>query len=91
MQDDLAWYCLECGVDTFIIDEYYMLKDSVWGSIVPIESGMLCVGCVEKRLGRKLRASDFTDCPLNMEIKSGIRKGSGRLKNRLSRYARRDT
>jgi len=27
--------------------------------------GMLCIGCIESRLGKKLISSNFTDCPLN--------------------------
>lgn len=26
---------------------------------------MLCIGCLEERLGRELNASDFIDCPVN--------------------------
>jgi hypothetical protein len=28
-------------------------------------SGFLCIGCLEKRLGRELTAEDFPDCPIN--------------------------
>ena len=42
--------------------------------------GMLCIGCLEKRIGRKLRRQDFTDCPLN-EI---TETKSLRLQDRLS-------
>jgi hypothetical protein len=27
--------------------------------------GMLCIGCLEHRLGRKLKPSDFLDAPIN--------------------------
>jgi hypothetical protein len=60
------WMCADCGVDTDKIHEYYMVHDVVWQ-----EAGgkrddmMLCVGCLEKRLGRELKPSDFSDAPLN--------------------------
>lgn len=57
--------CIDCGVNTSKIDEYYMLKTSIWKRILPSIKGMLCIGCAERRLGRKLRPSDFADVPLN--------------------------
>lgn len=29
---------------------------------------ILCIGCLEKRLGRSLTAADFTDVPANIPI-----------------------
>jgi len=51
--------CMDCGVDTDAINEDYMVLDELWLEAVPTETGMLCVGCLEKRLGRKLRREDF--------------------------------
>jgi hypothetical protein len=51
--------CMDCGVDTDAINESYMIHDDLWRAAVPSEAGMLCVGCLEKRLGRKLRRDDF--------------------------------
>ena len=73
--------CVDCSVNTMDIDEYYMLKEKVWLSIVPGREGMLCIGCVEKRLGRKLIPEDFSYCPLNEEEYSQPR--SDRLLNRM--------
>jgi hypothetical protein len=28
-------------------------------------AGYLCIGCLEQRIGRKLRPSDFIKCPIN--------------------------
>ena len=42
--------------------------------------GMVCIGCLETRLGRLLTPSDFTGCPLNEE---GFGQKSDRFKNRL--------
>lgn len=59
--------CLDCGVDTSDIDEYYMVHDSVWDqSGMNEHDGMLCIGCIETRLGRTLKADDFSSYPINM-------------------------
>ena len=42
-----------------------MVHDEIWKTVRPEGSGMLCIGCVEDRLGRQLTASDFTDAPVN--------------------------
>ncbi len=73
--------CIDCGVNTLNIDEYYMLKKEVWLSIVPGDKGKLCIGCVEKRLGRKLIPDDFLECILNE--KGYSEKRSDRLKDRM--------
>jgi hypothetical protein len=38
--------------------EYYMLRDDVWREAKGTD-GMLCIGCVEQRLGRELTRADF--------------------------------
>lgn len=60
-----AFICLDCGVDTNELGEYYMLRDTVWEQALPAVDGMLCIGCVEKRLGRELNGHDFIDAPIN--------------------------
>lgn len=82
---DKRFFCKSCGIDTSTknkgIAEYYMVEDDVWESAgMTIDGGMLCIGCIEDRLGRKLTPSDFTDCLLNTE---GIFPKSDRLKERL--------
>lgn len=57
--------CAACSTNTLHINEYYMLTDEIWTAAWPAERGMLCIGCVEERLGRTLTASDFTDAPIN--------------------------
>ena len=49
--------CVDCRVDTNRIDEYYAVRDDVW----PLArlGGMLCVGCLERRIGRRLAPGDF--------------------------------
>jgi hypothetical protein len=64
---DFSW-CLDCQVDTLEIREYYMLRGDVWFKANPAGRGMLCVGCVERRLGRRLVPADFTDAPVNYDL-----------------------
>jgi hypothetical protein len=61
--DDRRHHCLDCGVDTLAIGEYYVLHNHIW-PIAP-DGGMLCIGCVEERIGRRLTAADFTAAPVN--------------------------
>ena len=46
-----------------------MVRDDMWKSFEldePDEYGwFLCIGCIERRIGRRLIAADFTDCPVN--------------------------
>jgi hypothetical protein len=55
--------CIDCGTDT--TDEYYMVKDDVWS--IGEHDGLLCIGCLERRIERQLTPTDFIDCPLNWE------------------------
>ena len=59
-----------------------MVEDEVWYSAITARSkpDMLCIGCLEQRLGRLLTKDDFSDAPLNEE-EFLIR--SERLKTRL--------
>jgi hypothetical protein len=46
--------------------EVYIVRDSVWrkAGMEPY-GGCLCIGCLEKRIGRKLKPRDFPDHPFN--------------------------
>lgn len=57
--------CMDCKTDTGKAGEHYMLKDSVWLAVVKDNKGMLCIGCIERRLGRQLSALDFNDSYIN--------------------------
>jgi len=64
--------CMDCKVDIMDVNgivHYYSLRNEIWNRIClgKEKAGMLCLFCVEKRLGRKLRFSDFSDAPLNFE------------------------
>jgi hypothetical protein len=75
-------FCVDCGVDTIAINEYYELNDTVWAQGRLSETVLACLGCVERRIGRELRRADFLKCPLNDEP-SGRRLA--RLRDRLRR------
>jgi len=46
--------------------EVYMVRDSVWKKAGMEDwGGCLCIGCLEKRIGRKLKPKDFTDHVFN--------------------------
>jgi hypothetical protein len=73
--------CLDCNVDTGKSGEHYMLNDSTWSLTGLGKYGMLCVRCVERRIGRKLRSNDFNNSYLN-KPRTGII--SNRLMDRMS-------
>lgn len=76
--------CLDCNVDTGKAHEHYMLKDEVWLSVVDSIVGMLCIDCIEKRLGRKLNKTDFNDSHVN---NPKLYPMSDKLRSRLKRRA----
>jgi len=73
--------CLDCEVSTASIGEHFYLKNEIWFKVHNNERGFLCISCIEKRLGRKLGPSDFTDASIN-KPQRGIYM-SQRLANRL--------
>ncbi|GGK32816.1 HEAT repeat domain-containing protein [Nocardia camponoti] len=75
-----AWECAGCAVDTQTIDEYYMLQNALWESVSTEGERLLCIGCVEDRLGRTLTAADFTEVDVN---RSPGWSRSARLMDRL--------
>lgn len=72
--------CVDCAADTAELDEYYMVHDHVWAQAgMGCHDGMLCIGCIESRLGRTLVADDFKDVIVNI-----IGSQSQRLRDRLT-------
>ena len=46
--------------------EVYTLRDEVWKKTgMELMGGCLCIGCVEKRIGRRLKPRDFADHVFN--------------------------
>ena len=82
--DIRVFACLDCNACTNCNGEYYMVHDEVWKLANPADRGMLCIGCLEQRLGRLLTKDDFTDAPVNS---MWLEWGSTRLKNRLRKVA----
>lgn len=85
------FFCMDCGECTSCNGEYYMLRDSIWYSAITAmdSDGMLCIGCVERRLGRTLNREDFLLCILNLEKEENFelfRKGSARMYDRLRTF-----
>jgi hypothetical protein len=86
--------CVDCGAETTpdrrrrgAKHEYYMVRDRVWSAAgmpdrpMNYHGDFLCIGCLERRLGRKLRRRDFTPALVN-EIG---RWNSDRMNDRLTR------
>jgi hypothetical protein len=85
-------HCVDCGVCTIKLQEYYMVRHELWAQAgMDRNGGMLCINCLEHRLGRTLIASDFLDVPLNKadQISMGGRvwkmSRSDRLRSRLAK------
>jgi hypothetical protein len=69
--------CIDCGVDTCPCTgrrgcrhagkwEHYVVRAYLWAKArMTVDGGYLCIGCLEKRLGRRLRPSDFTAAAIN--------------------------
>lgn len=63
--DDINNKCRDCGFEVRW-GEMFMVHDPIWAETgLGYDDGLLCVGCIEKRLGRELVKGDFTDAPLN--------------------------
>lgn len=71
-------------MNTLDIDEYYMVTPELWelGTIYADDycstDVMLCIGCLENRIGGKLTAGDFPELPINR----GFFPMSARLQSR---------
>jgi hypothetical protein len=66
--------CCDCGAGAIQLGEWYDVRDAVWelawrGRRKSWHSirgqAVLCIGCLEQRIGRTLCAEDFTDAPVN--------------------------
>jgi hypothetical protein len=79
--------CGDCGTDTIESGEFYMVHDALWAQAQSAgrPCDLLCVGCIEARIGRRLRANDFNAAPLNGFAACGR---SARLRARLRGWNR---
>ncbi len=76
--------CVDCGVDCMEIAEYYMVTDACWARAgMGAYDGMLCIGCLEQRLGKQLQPRNFKECPLNWRNVCIPEYASMRLASRL--------
>lgn len=72
--------CEDCKQNLVHLGEFaYIVNDNVWNDAG--KARMLCVKCLEKRIGRQLTKKDFEDMPLNNPKYDNIR--SNRLKKRM--------
>jgi hypothetical protein len=89
---EITTRCADCGAGTLELDEWYAVRDHVWAQAwagrykwrQPHVDGqmVLCIGCLEQRLGCELCAGDFADAPINDPAKLNM---SARLRDRLRR------
>lgn len=59
------WLCMDCSVDTGKIYEHYFVNLDLWMEATGSERGMLCIGCLESRIGRQLVHTDFPKVTIN--------------------------
>ena len=82
--------CKDCGTNTTPAkgdQEDYMVRAEIWRTAgMPEADGgfYLCIGCLEKRLGRRAGCGGFYALPLN----AFRPRQSARLRDRLNRAAR---
>ena len=78
-------FCADCGIDTSGTNtcEWYMVRDEVWIEAGMSDKGFLCIGCLERRLGRLVEGQDFSRCALNYQIAIGAHPATTRLVHRL--------
>jgi hypothetical protein len=82
MTSSIDFKCVDCGSDTMKTLEYYVVNEPTWRAAVPNgEDIMLCVGCLELRLGRVLQQEDFLWCAVNLRC---LFISSERLRERMN-------
>jgi hypothetical protein len=92
--NDFMFGCIDCGINTNRIGEYYVVSDSVWAEAIGNPSpdgldGMLCIGCLEKRIGRRLRPCDFERDlgPYSPRLNQRMGKRNTRQRRQPNRFA----
>ncbi|QMP84269.1 hypothetical protein HUN41_00163 [Streptomyces phage Coruscant] len=56
--------CVDCPLNTSDIGKYYMVTNIIW-QLFGAGNRMLCISCLECRMGRKLNKQDFAKVPVN--------------------------
>ena len=92
-----AW-CRDCNANIGVIGEWCLLKNSIWEKAWPgtgqksahVKMPMkhfLCIGCIEKRIGRRLTGRDFDMRSKHNKPKhrDDVLQMSRRMQNRLRR------
>jgi hypothetical protein len=64
---DKKWLCHDCQAHTGVMGDYYMIKDELWERH-GCREGMLCIACLEARMGRELNPEDFTEALVNKGV-----------------------
>jgi hypothetical protein len=83
---DRRFHCVDCGRCTSSIGEYYMVYDEIWAaSGLEPNDGMLCLRCLERRIGRELSLDDFTAIMPRREAWERHRRRSRRRRHRHRR------
>ena len=77
---DKFYKCNDCGINTATTGETYMVKKPVWKQ-AGMDTGILCIGCLEKKLGRHLNSEDFLP---NSPMNQNLNRKSLRLRNRMT-------
>jgi len=74
--------CSECKGSTLY--EGYMLDEDLWLTVAKKDEN-LCIGCLERRLGRRLTPNDFQNIPYNFGFEGEVEQipKSKRLRERL--------
>lgn len=73
------WNCVDCGRCTKL--EHYFVNTHVWFVLAGMpENGMLCIDCLEARIGRQLASLDFTDAHINNPKTNAM---TDKLRNRI--------
>ena len=58
--------CKDCPANVIEIGEYYLVSPQLWEDKLHLKwDDNLCIGCLETRLGRKLRGRDLITWPTN--------------------------
>jgi hypothetical protein len=72
----LRFFCLDCQIDVVEEEHYCMLRRPVWRQtgLGPYD-GVLCLDCIERRIGRRLTLADFLVAQKCDEMAGGFTRG----------------